>query len=855
MFYKDRFREIRKRAKRSQGQVGKVVGKDRMAVNRWEMGKHTPRESDIRMMAQYLNISVGEISDLKEMELTDSVANFELAEVVSEFRYFNIEDQAKMEKALLIASKLKNDYENIKADLIRCQTALNTVRTFIYTKNADSEFTYVNEEFLSFLGRDKATIIGKTNMYAFSPGEMTEVERLEKKVLSGQEITDIEIPMPGDHTQKGSFSGRPIVDSRSLEVTGLTAFINNITTQVKARNRYEILETAVNSSNEVLWIKRNDIQGRVINISDAITDLTGYHKKVFFDNPALWLNKIVHPNDRKALGSYYRKQSYLRPIEYKILVEEDKIKHVSEQCYQIEKHGENYLFGVIRDTTKQKEADEARVLLEDAFNKINVGISLLDPVKNKCVYASKGAGKVWGTTQKRMKEPGIFEHYIDDIIHPDDREKHREYFKDIDGVPEKRIDRIVHKQKGTRFIEVFRGMQKYKDRSTILNIVRDITEEKELEEELFFLSKVVNDLSDVVWIRTAQKEDVQFLYINNAVKKIFQENKKVFFENSSHLDTLVHPDDKKRVFEWWEEDKTPGKNKEASNIIYRIIRSDGKIRWLEDTHYNAPRWHGKKTRFGIIKDITENKEANRQNQELRAAISNIQDVVWTGVRHANKINYTSVNEATKALLGLSEEQFFEDEWIKHVHPDFLDEVKKYLKNTITNPKQIEYKYIHPVSGKTLWLQSRINIDNKYHFGVIRDITNRKREEQKLTKALTSIGKYKSRVDFIVNATNTAMAFMDHDYNVLDYVSDKIIKDRGSFKGKKCYEWAHKRNSACKDCLVEKAFESKKVERNIIVKNGVPLQVFAVPFKEDGKWYCIEFVQDVSFIYDAKDKNE
>jgi PAS domain S-box-containing protein len=122
-----------------------------------------------------------------------------------------------------------------------------------------------------------------------------------------------------------------------------------------------------------------------------------------------------------------------------------------------------------------------------------------------------------------------------------------------------------------------------------------------------------------------------------------------------------------------------------------------------------------------IKDITVEKE-------LHSAIGNIEDVVWTGIAVDYQLKYTTVNAATQKLLGLTEDQFRKDEWKKHIHPDFMEAVKAHLKDTKSTPKQIEYKYIHPVTRKTRWLQNRVNIDGQHHFGIIRDVTEQKEQQ-------------------------------------------------------------------------------------------------------------------------------
>ena len=142
-----------------------------------------------------------------------------------------------------------------------------------------------------------------------------------------------------------------------------------------------------------------------------------------------------------------------------------------------------------------------------------------------------------------------------------------------------------------------------------------------------------------------------------------------------------------------------------------------------------------------IKDITEEKKANELNKELQSAISNIQDVVWTGTQIDYKLKYTTVNEATEKLLGLTQKQFFKGEWKRHVHSDFLKDVEQYLNDAKSNPKQVEYKYIHPITSETHWLQNRINVDGPHQFGIIRDITEQKIKEQEHKIILQVLNKF------------------------------------------------------------------------------------------------------------------
>ena len=162
-----------------------------------------------------------------------------------------------------------------------------------------------------------------------------------------------------------------------------------------------------------------------------------------------------------------------------------------------------------------------------------------------------------------------------------------------------------------------------------------------------------------------------------------------------------------------------------------------------------------------IKDITIEKQANELNEELKSAISNIQDVVWTGVIIDYKLKYTTVNDATEKLLGLSKLQFLHGEWTQYVHPDFLNNVEQFLKDTKTTPRQIEYKYVHPQTNKTLWFQSRINIDGQHHFGIIRDITKEK-EQANLQKMI--LQSFKSfNIGFSIENINTKQMKLENAF--------------------------------------------------------------------------------------------
>ena len=64
-FYADNFRRIRKQKKLSMEIVAQKAGIVRKTLSFWENKKRIPSETKIRTLANVLNISVSDISDIK----------------------------------------------------------------------------------------------------------------------------------------------------------------------------------------------------------------------------------------------------------------------------------------------------------------------------------------------------------------------------------------------------------------------------------------------------------------------------------------------------------------------------------------------------------------------------------------------------------------------------------------------------------------------------------------------------------------------------------------------------------------------------------------------------------------------
>src|SRR4030042_1314588 len=167
---------------------------------------------------------------------------------------------------------------------------------------------------------------------------------------------------------------------------------------------------------------------------------------------------------------------------------------------------------------------------------------------------------------------------------------------------------IIRKDGVRRYIEASVSLRKDSSGKPIgfRGIVRDITDRKRAEEKLRESEERFRELAEN--IREAfyiyEEDTNQLCYISPAYKEIWgcPPCQSLYQEPRSLLDA-VHPEDKDRVMRSLEK-KSQGEVEE----VYRIVRPDGSIRWINDRSFPVYDSLGKMRRIvGIAADITDHK--------------------------------------------------------------------------------------------------------------------------------------------------------------------------------------------------------------------------------------------------------
>ena len=220
-----------------------------------------------------------------------------------------------------------------------------------------------------------------------------------------------------------------------------------------------------------------------------------------------------------------------------------------------------------------------------------------------------------------------------------------------------------------------------------------------------------------------------------------QEREPSFTDHETHL----HPDDwplLNKVVTLASTEGTP------YDIVFRIVRPDGEIRWMHTIGTTTKDEKGKVIKlFGTAQDITDlnrSEEALRESEEkYRLLVENANDAIF--VVQDGVIKFP--NAKAEALTGYSAEELNKIPFVNHIHPDDKEMVIERHKRRLEGEDLVSsysYRAIKK-SGEDSWHNlSTVFITwegRPATLNFVRDITEEKRLESQLqhAKKMESIG--------------------------------------------------------------------------------------------------------------------
>ncbi len=300
------------------------------------------------------------------------------------------------------------------------------------------------------------------------------------------------------------------------------------------------------------------------------------------------------------------------------------------------------------------------------------------------------------------------------LIHPEDRVAfiglHRRVCRGETGQLQFRIRSL---RGGERWMETHSAPFREADGriSCVLSVTRDITERKQGEEALRTSEERFRELAENIGdiFYSYDPANKRLLYVNRVYERIWGRSIEHAYAYPTGYLEHIHPDDRpaaERAFER----RLAG---ELTSVEFRIIRSDGGVRWIREEAVPVLDEQNRVKRIvGTMRDITDAKQgelALRDSEERYAlAVRASQAALWDWDMSTNVIVYSP--RYREMLDGYTREEFPDtlDAFYSKVHPDDLEAVKLaiqgHVERRLPTPDAVEFRLLTK-RGEYRWFRA------------------------------------------------------------------------------------------------------------------------------------------------------
>ena len=395
-----------------------------------------------------------------------------------------------------------------------------------------------------------------------------------------------------------------------------------------------------------------------------------------------------------------------------------------------------HVMGIARDLTEQKRTEESLREQEEWGRKIvstaMEGFWMID-LEGKIVDVNEAYCRMSGYSREELLSMRVSDVEVNEsspmqVIHHARRIARSGY--DFFETRHRRKDgQIIDLEISTTFLKL--------REPRIFAFFRNITERKQAEQALRASEKRFRQLADnireVFWMSDPAKN--QMLYVSPAYEEVWGRTCQSLYDSARDWVEAIHPEDRKRVLEAALTKQVSGQYDE----VYRIVRPDGTIRWIQDRAFPVRDDSGKVYRIvGIAEDITRRKEAAEALRIAEARYRGIFENATEGIFRstpdghllvanpamAHMFGYTSPEEMMSSATDIARQIF--------VSPEQRTEMKRLLE-TEGAVRGFEAENCRK-DGSIIWVSLNAHVVRDAHGaiqffeGTIQDITQRKRVE-------------------------------------------------------------------------------------------------------------------------------
>ncbi|MCX5971616.1 MAG: PAS domain-containing protein, partial [Coprothermobacterota bacterium] len=494
-------------------------------------------------------------------------------------------------------------------------------------------------------------------------------------------------------------------------------------------------------------------QTGVVYLSPQWKAMLGYGDEEIEAVVGEW-ERLIHPEDREEtrarLEAYLQGRALKYRSEYRLLCKDGSYKWTLSWGKVIRRDAKGRplrVIGAQSDITERKQAEEEVRISEESFAEAqriaHLGSWELNLITHQAAWSGEFCRLFEIPAETIGKGSSQLLAAIEERIHPDDRARYQEA---VDQCLHKKIPydieyRIQLPDGSQRWIHA----QGVPTLDQVGNLVRlagtamDITERKQAEEALRTSEASYRLLVENANEAIVVAQDGMLKFVNRMASELTGYSEQEL--TSRPFPEFVYPDDRGMVEER-HQSRLKG-DLSQPRYAFRLMPRDGSIKWVEIDALLIE-WEGKLATLNFLSNITDRKQAEEALRESEASLAEAQRIAhlgnWEWEFISNKVKWS---DEMYRIFGLSPDTYDgkPESVLKVVHPDdkerFVKNMEDNFSRGVAHP--LEYRVIHPEGAeRTLYASGIIVFDEAgnpvKNIGTVQDITERKRQENEITKA-------------------------------------------------------------------------------------------------------------------------
>jgi PAS domain S-box-containing protein len=420
---------------------------------------------------------------------------------------------------------------------------------------------------------------------------------------------------------------------------------------------------------------------------------------------------------------------------------------------------------------------------------------------------------------------------------------------------------IKDKNGNNKNVEIETILINYKNNPAVMNITRDITDRKQVENDLQEnkdnLQSIFDSVSEAIYVLD---ENGTFVDVNKGAEKMYQYSREELIgknPQSVAAPGLNDFEEVNRIMQSVFENGIP------LSLEFWAVRKNGEI-FPKDVVVNRGKRMGKDVLIVTARDISERKKTEKALKKSEDKLKTVFNLANSGIILADlEGNFLEFNNWWPNMLGYTSEEFRKVKNFGVTHPDDIEKSKFWLNKIKTgeiDKYQIEKRYLRK-DKSIFWGESSVSAikdkNNKITstIGIVFDITERKLAEDSLRE---SEEKYRGLVE---NSPDGIVIYID---DKITYANDEAIrlikaKNHEEVIGKSVLQFIHPDS---KESVIQRMKEvlmddhaSKIVEEKFISNGGetIYVEIKAIPTVFEHKNAVQVIIHDISERKRTQDK--